>query len=228
MRLPRLLLSLVILAAASSTATAQDFKIEAANGPAPADLAAPIRDRLQPEGYRVFDGEGKLYAEVWLCKATPASEAPTGPKGAVLYPFLAEGELLGALRYPEEGYDSRDQSIAKGTYTLRYGLQPVNGDHLGISTHRDYALLLPAAKDTKPDLLAQKPLEKTSAEAAGTSHPAILLMVAVKAGAKAPSMVHVEEKDAWGAVVPLGLEVKGSPGTATQTIQLMIMGVYGS
>ena len=70
-----------------------------------------------------------------------------GPKGAVLFPVLAEGELLGALRFPGEGHDYRDQTIAKGVYTLRYGFQPVNGDHLGVSTYRDYALLVPAAKD---------------------------------------------------------------------------------
>ena len=51
------------------------------------------------------------------------------------------------LQFATEGHDYRDQPIAKGVYTMRYGLQPVNGDHLGVSTYRDYSLLLPAAKD---------------------------------------------------------------------------------
>ena len=83
--------------------------------------------------------KGNTYAEFWLRKTIPASGKPTGPRGAVLYPILAEGELLGALRFPGEGHDYRDQTIAQGVYTLRYGLQPVNGDHLGVSPFRDYA-----------------------------------------------------------------------------------------
>ena len=68
--------------------------------------------------------------------------------------------MLGALRFPGEGHDYRDQTIAKGVYTLRYGLQPVNGDHLGVSTYRDYALLVPAAKDSGVKDLAVKKLNE--------------------------------------------------------------------
>ena len=42
---------------------------------------AAIRDTLAGEGYRVLDGEKNPYAEIWLRKATPASEKPAGPKG---------------------------------------------------------------------------------------------------------------------------------------------------
>src|SRR5262249_21712282 len=126
-----------------------------------------VRAVLADQGYRVVDGQGKPYAEIWLRKAVPASEKPAGPKGALLFPFLAEGELLGALRFPAEGHDNRDQTIAPGVYTLRYGLQPVNGDHLGVSPYRDYALLLPAVKDTALANLPGKRLEERSAESAG-------------------------------------------------------------
>ena len=62
------------------------------------------------------------------------SEKPalaSGPKGAVQFPFLADGELVGVLQFGMEGHDYRDQAIAKGVYTMRSRLrQPVNGDHL--------------------------------------------------------------------------------------------------
>ena len=112
--------------------------------------------------------------EIWLRKATPTSEKPSGPKGAIQFPFLADGELLGILEFAEEGHDYRDQSIAKGVYTMRYGLQPVNGDHLGVSTYRDYVLLLPASKDKALSPPTRKQLEERSAESAGTSHPAVV------------------------------------------------------
>jgi hypothetical protein len=221
-------LALWALAALSTVALADDYKIETFQDALPAALAGPVRAVLAPQGYRVLDGEGKVYAEIWLRKAIPASEAPAGPKGAILYPFLSESELLGALRFPEEGHDNRDQTIARGVYTLRYGFQPVNGDHLGISPHRDYALLLPAAKDTALTHVARKPLEEKSAESAGTSHPAILMLVAPAPGAKVPSMKHDLAKDSWGAVVPLSLEVKGTSGAATQNVQIILIGVFGS
>ncbi len=66
---------------------------------------------------------------------------------------------------------------------MRYGLQPVNGDHLGVSTYRDYSLLLPAAKDQKVDIPTRKQLEQQSAESAGTSHPAIMLLQGASAEA---------------------------------------------
>ena len=180
---------------------------------------------LADEGYRVVDGQGKTYAEIWLRKAVPASEKPGAPKGAIQLPFLAEGELLGALRFPGEGHDYRDQTIAKGVYTVRYGIQPVNGDHLGVSPYRDYALLLPAAKDKTTDDLAKKPLEDRSAESAGTSHPAVLMLLTAPAsGPAAPAIARDEEKNTWGAVVPLKLDVKGSDAPVPLNIQLIVVG----
>src|SRR5205823_14273793 len=108
------------------------------------------------------DGTGRIVAEIWLRKTTSCSEKPTGPKGAIQFPFLADGELLGVLQFATEGHDYRDQPIAKGVYTMRYGLQPVNGDHLGVSTYRDYVLLLPAAKDKSLAVPTRKQLEDRS------------------------------------------------------------------
>ena len=225
----RLALTLVALTALSpaAVAVADDFKIEPSKEAPPAALAAPVRESLVAEGFRVLDGSGKVYAEIWLRKGVPAAEKPAGPKGPVLYPFLAEGELLGAVRYPGQGSDNRDQVIPKGVYTLRYGLQPLNGDHLGVSVFRDYALLLPAVKDTSTAKLAKKSQEERSSESAGTSHPAILMLVAPAADAKAPAMVHEMEKDSWGAVVPLDLDVKGAPGKTSLSVQFVLIGVFG-
>jgi hypothetical protein len=202
-------------------------KIESLKEPPPAALAPAVRETLGAEGYRVLDGQGKVYAELWLRKAVPVAEKPGGPKGAVQFPFLAEGELLGALRFPGGGHDNRDQTIARGVYTLRYGLQPVNGDHLGVSPYRDYALLLPASKDKELGNLPRKPLEERSAESAGTSHPAVLLLVAAPSSSPPVSIVRDEEKDTAGAVVPLTLEVKGGSGKAALNVQILLFGILG-
>ncbi len=205
----------------------ESYKVEVLKQAPPEAISGAIRGVLEAQGYRIVDDQGKSYAEFWLRKATPARGKPAGPKGAILFPVLQEGELFGALRFAGEGHDYRDQTIEKGTYTLRYGLQPVNGDHLGVSVNRDYALLLPAAKDTAIAALPLKKLEAGSAESAGSSHPAILMLTSAPDASPAkgePTLVRDEEKNTWGAVVPLSLAVDGESAAATLNVQLIVVG----
>jgi hypothetical protein len=194
---------------------------------APAATAAAIRELISDSGFRIQDEKGQTLADIWLRKSIPASEKPSGPKAAVLFPFLADGELIGVLQFTAEGHDYRDQAIAKGVYTLRYGLQPVNGDHLGVSVYRDYALLLPAAKDQTPALPARKQLEAKSAESAGTSHPAVLLLQGAPGEAAKtlfPSMIRDAEKNTWSVAVPFNLLVKGQQEAIVQPVLLVVVG----
>jgi hypothetical protein len=200
------------------------LKVEPLKEAPPSALSDKVRDTLEPTGVRVLDGQGQPFADIWLGKAVPASGKPAGPKGAILYPVLSDGELVGAVRLAQEGHDYRDQAIAPGVYTLRYGLQPVDGDHLGVSTYRDYLLLLPAEKDQSPDRLARKALEARSAEAAGFNHPAILILVAPPAGAKAPGVAQDQEKNLWGVVLNLPLAVAGESGPTPLPVQLIVVG----
>jgi hypothetical protein len=225
MRCNRLIVLTAVLLPAAGRAQ-ESYKIEVLKEGPPAGLAGAIKDVIGNTGFRVLNDQGKSYAEFWLRKAIPATGKPAGPQGAILFPVLAEGELLGALRFTDEGHDYRDQTIAKGTYTLRYGLQPVNGDHLGVSTYRDYALLLPTGKDQAVADLAQKRLEQQSAESAGTSHPAVLMLLAPPPDSKAePAIVHDETLNTWGAVIPLSLAVKGESPPAALSIQLILIGM---
>jgi hypothetical protein len=203
----------------------EPYKAVILNEPPPAGLAAPVREVLSSKGLRVLTGEGQPFAEIWLRKAAPATAKPSGPKGSVLFPVLAEGELLGAFRFVSEGHDYRDQAIAPGVYTLRYGLQPVNGDHLGVSAYRDYALLCAAAKDQTVNNVPQKQLETKSAEAAGSNHPAVMILLAAPENSKGESeMVHDESKNTWGAIVSLPLTVKGDSGPTPLRLQLVVVG----
>ncbi len=144
----------------------------------------------------------------------------------IQFPFLAESELLGVVQFHREAHDYRDQAIAKGVYTMRYGHQPVNGDHLGVSPFGDYALLLPAAKDTSLTALPRKQLETRSAESAGSSHPAVFFMLAVPGASAAPhpSMIHDQEKNTWRVVVPLELLVKGASKPTSYPVSIIVVG----
>jgi hypothetical protein len=220
-------LSLLILAAFTDESFAQEsWKVEVLKQPPPQAVAPEIRSVLRDQGFRIRDEQGQTHAEIWLRRAIPSSAKPSGPKGAIQYPFLKEGELLGSMQFTNEGHDYRDQSITKGVYTLRYGLQPVNGDHLGVSTYRDYSLLLPAAKDKSLAAPAQKQLEERSAESAGTSHPAVFIMLMAPEGASKTlaSMIRDAEKDTWSVVLPLTLEVKGQSESVVLPVRLVVDG----
>jgi hypothetical protein len=221
---------ILVVAAATAGVAARGqegpLKAETTQEAPPAALAGPIKEVLQTHAIRVVDGQGKPLARIWLRKSIPGSSKPGGPKGAVLYPFLAEGELLGAVEYVSQGHDYRDQTIAPGLYTLRYGLQPVNGDHLGVSLYRDYALLISAAKDEGVAEVPKKDLEKRSAEAAQSNHPAVLLLTSAPTGGKAgeTGVCHDEEKNLWGVVLPLSLSVKGEDAPVPASVQLIVVG----
>ncbi|HEY2154576.1 MAG TPA: hypothetical protein VGH33_03035 [Isosphaeraceae bacterium] len=216
-------LLLVIPLAARAEGT---YKAEVLKEAPPAALAPAIKGELNPTAYRITDSSGKPYADVWLRKATPASGKPNGPSGTIQFPSLAEGTLIGAIRYGSDGQDFRDQAIPPGVYTVRFGLQPQNGAHLGKSPFRDYFLLLPAAKDTSPEVLAKKPLDERSAEAAGTTHPACLELLAAAEPAKAddPKMVNDAEKNTWALVIPVPLAVMGDPAPANLDMQVIVSG----
>jgi hypothetical protein len=218
--------SLFLLTGATAGIAQESIKVTALKQTPPGSVAAPIRNDLSARGYRIQDDQGRTFADIWVRKAIPVSEKPGEPKGAILFPFLADGEAVGVLQFAIEGHDYRDQPIAKGVYTMRYGLQPVNGDHLGVSTYRDYSLVLPAAKDRTLALPSRKQLEESSAESAGTSHPAAFLLLAAPSGSSNSdaTVIRDAEKNTWSVVLPLSLQVKGQSEVVPYPVRLVIIG----
>ena len=224
--MPSLHLLAPIFVLLAGTASAQGpLKAEALKSGPPDGLSAAVKKEISETGVRVLTAEGKPFADVWLRKAITASGKPAGAKGTVLFPVLGEGELLGVVKFAAEGHDYRDQAIPPGVYTLRYGLQPVNGDHLGVSPFRDYGLLLPVAKDTDPAPLAKKALETQSAETVDSSHPAVLMLVAVPSGTKAdPAILRDESKNTSGVVLGLPLALPKQEAREPLIVQLILVG----
>jgi hypothetical protein len=219
--------SLLFVLLSGSLAAQESYKVEELKQAPPSSISQEISAALNPQGYRIVDGQGKPFVEIWLRKSIPASAKPAGPRGEIQFPFLEESALLGVIQFVGEGHDYRDQAIAKGVYTMRYGLQPVNGDHLGVSPFRDYSLLLPGAKDKALAMLPRKQLETQSTESTGSSHPAVFFMLAVPSSpARAmPSMIHDAEKNTWRVVVPLNLAVRGEPKLMTYPVSIIVVGV---
>ena len=136
--LTKLLAIAISLHLAATQATAADYRIEAvAEAPAPEGLADEIAKGLSTAGLKVVRGT-RTYCEIWVNKdlAVAADFAPTD---TVLYP-LQVGQLVGAMRLKSKAEDFRGQPIKTGVYTLRYGQQPVDGNHVGTSPTRDFLL----------------------------------------------------------------------------------------
>ena len=131
----------------------------------PAELAAGVAARLAPAA-KVTTGAATL--DIWLVQKVERSA--DGPGWA----NVDSGTLVGAMRVSGEFKEIRGKAVKPGVYTLRYGLQPQNGDHLGISTFRDFVLLSPAALDTDPKVLGFDGVVALSKEVIGTAHPASL------------------------------------------------------
>ena len=195
----RLVLLPVVLPLFAFTAFAQDYKLEPIAAAAPG-LPAAYASAIQGQGYRVNGGSG-AWCEIWLAKTLPVGAKPDD---AAISFGIAQGTLIGVLRFPGKGADRRDQVIPAGVYTLRYSQFPVDGAHSGVAPQRDFALLTPIAADADP---AAKPsfddLVKMSGKASGTPHPAVLSLETPPTGATAPSVVKEGEHD-WTLTMKAG------------------------
>lgn len=141
-----------------------------AQGLTAVEQTVPLPDEVQPAiktaigattGARVVMGATTL--ELWW-----------GAPSAASWDALEEGTVIGALRVTGAYRDIRGKVVKAGVYTLRYALQPQNGDHLGAAPNREFLLLSPAAVDTEPGPLGFDGTVALAKQTTGTSHPASL------------------------------------------------------
>lgn len=202
-------------------ARAADYSVAPLDQPAPSgELSAAVAEQLSPTGFVVKSGQRTL-CEIWPCK-TWSVAADFKRSNTVIYP-LEPGELIGAIRFPRKSGDFRGQEIRKGLYTLRYGLQPQDGNHVGTSDTRDFLLLLQAAADQEPGPMSKEDMFTLSPKASGGTHPAILTLLAADGEEnETPEMVHDESRELWGVRFSNPTLAGGKPGRLT--IQLVVVG----
>jgi hypothetical protein len=115
------------------------------------------------------------------------------------YPFH-EGHLIGAVQIPKKTRfkDFRGQRMRSGLYTLRYGKQPQDGNHVGTSELSDFLLAIPAKYDKTPaNIKMPTKLHKQSARASRGTHPAIFSLLEAKSAGDAAALTHDEEQEFW-------------------------------
>ncbi|MBX3413861.1 MAG: hypothetical protein KF708_14315 [Pirellulales bacterium] len=216
----RLCLLPLLLLAMADAARAVDYKVASLDEPAPEEFSAAIRDGLNPAGLRVSRGSNK-FCDIWLAKEWNA-KADFTPSLSMLYPFSV-GEFIGVIRYHKKGGDFRDQEVPAGLYTLRFALQPEDGNHVGTSETRDFMLLLPVADDTDPATMAEDVLWTTSAASVGTSHPAMLSLInAGNVEGELPGLHHNEEADRWS--LRFAGQAKRGDAVEPLVVQMIVVG----
>jgi hypothetical protein len=204
-------------------AMADDYKVETVQE-APQGLTAPVAAVINPTGYRVVGKSGTV-CEVWLARNVSV-KSNFEPRLDVKYPLQA-GELIGVIRFAEsrEPDDFRGQVIKPGTYTLRYGLQPNDGNHLGTSDVRDFLLACPPGADKDPKRIPKiKNLFKLSAKAAGTTHPAVFLLVPPEGK---PSEMPTVREDKDRELVILGITLQGKDKEGAEKPVLLNIVIIG-
>ena len=171
MRLRHLLPIALILFAV--TALAQ--KIDKLPALDEASVPAAVKGVLDTAGTRVLLNDGTPLAEIWLRKSLPKN---TKANSEVLFPQLAISQMVGVVRFPNGAKDFRGHAVKPGVYTMRYDVQPNDGDHLGTAPNPDFLLLLPAAEDADPNAVMEpKQLATASSHASGLRHPAVFEMM---------------------------------------------------
>ena len=181
----------------------------------PSEIQAPVAAQLKAGGVRAaIDG---VTLDFWWSAGVPLSG------GSAAWADVAEGTLIGALKVSRAFRDIRGKTIKPGVYTLRYGIQPDNGDHLGVSPHRQFLLVSPAALDKNPAPQGHDDTIELSKEAVGGSHPAVL-SIDPPAGAAQPVLsIHKTDLDHQALIVEVPA-VRGGQPAGTLKFGIVLVG----
>ncbi len=198
------LVALVILVA---PAVAEDFALETVEG-LPEGLSEAVQDVLSPQGHRVRKA-GTPMADYWFRTELPLEGQSEGVFGIEMGAVTASA-LVGVVRFHDTWIDYRETDLAAGLYSLRYWIQPADGDHMGVSEYRDFLLVLSALEDQDPAQLYEKdPLLELSQRASERVHPAVVGVFPIWDEVEAPAALVMNEIDQWTLAVTIGDRVIG-------------------
>lgn len=132
----------------------------------PAELAPPLAAAVAGGGARAQVGDATL--TFWWVRSLALV---AGASGRPQWSQVPEGSLVGVVQIASTFRDIRGRTVKPGVYTLRYGIQPADGDHLGVSTYRDFLLLSPASVDRDAAPSGHDGTIAMSKQTIGGSHP---------------------------------------------------------
>jgi hypothetical protein len=186
---------------------AQDVRLELTEVAVPEAVSQEASELIGKKSCTISIDD-QVAAHFWfredpLVALSPSSEL------AVTFGQLQSGSLMGVVHLVQSWSDYKENSIQSGVYTMRYGVMPADGNHMGVSPYRDYLLLIPAAEDTDPEgVLSYVELVGSSMLATGAPHPAVLALFPVWEEISEPKLTK-NEMDQWTIAVKFGDQVLG-------------------
>ncbi len=212
---------LVIFLFVAGTVQAADYRVEKLDeGPSAEHVSEEIVAAIAGSGVTVIRGKKRTVCQIWLAKEWPVA-ADFKATSEVNYPFKP-GQLIGLVRFKRKGTDFRDQVITKGWYTLRYGQQPVDGNHEGTSPTRDFLMLVSCEHDRTVEAPDADKLVEHSSEAAGSNHPAIFSLQQAAEADERPSLR--EEEDHEWQILQLVGQAKGGDASEELAVDIVVVG----
>jgi hypothetical protein len=199
----------------------QALVASAGSQPPPGELAPPVAALLAEGSASVKADEVPLV--FWWVQAVPLEQAPSS---TVTWRDVADGAVVGVVRVGAAWRDIRGFVVKPGVYTLRYALQPANGDHLGISPYREFLLLCPAELDTTPDPVGYKGAVDLSKRTVHRAHPSALSLVPPST-ANAPLSTVTGDLGLQGVVFSVPVSF-GGKAAGTLTFGLILSGTIES
>ena len=151
---------------------AADLKLKTADNSPPKQIDSSIQKLLQPKSIQLLDGDKPAF-EFWFISNLPLQSKSASFAKAL--DTIKPATLLGVVSVPKSMRDYRDDEIAPGVYTMRFTLQPQDGNHLGTADFLYFVALTPAKLDPKPDAITDyKSLVKASSKETSTDHPVVM------------------------------------------------------
>jgi len=186
---------------------AQDVKLELTEIAVPEEVSLQTRDVINAGSYTV-SVDSQVSAQFWFRKDAQTAASPSSELG-VAFGQLQPGSLMGVVQLVQAWSDYKTNSIQPGIYTMRYGVMPSDGNHMGVSPYRDFLLLIPAAQDTDPNnTYSLAELVTSSLQASGVPHPAVLALFPIWEEISEPTLTK-NEMDQWTIAIKLGGQVVG-------------------
>jgi len=169
------LLLFVLLAGLCQTSArlrAGELALKVAKKDPPSAVDESIRKTLQSTAVQLVDGD-KAAFEFWLSAEIAMPSKPASSTAAM--DAIKQSALLGVVAVGSDTRDYKDAELFAGVYTMRFALQPQDGNHLGTAEFNYFAVLVPSKKDVKPDGITDyKALVRASRAGTPSDHPVIL------------------------------------------------------
>lgn len=182
----------------------------AAEGPPPFETSNEIYAALEEEGVSATLASGTRL-DFWFVWEQPGGE---GSAPGATFPELSVGTLVGVVQISDEWTDYKGNPIEPGVFTMRYGNRPEDGNHMGVSVHLDFVLLVPIEEDTTVEVeWAQSDLNLMSFAATGIGHPAVMSLAPNWEGVT-ETVIFEDDAEGWALAytwddLTLGFVVEG-------------------